>query len=156
MSQTTALPHGWHRHILPAWCDQLLAVYADAKGCVFLGGYNGLARRSPTGEAVFRNEPGIAVRSAGTSRSARRTISVADIRWADIIFVMEDKHSTRLRAQFRDEVLPVLADVYGQAEAERWLQRWRMFFMAVAELFGYNGGTEWFVSHYRFVNSRGE
>ena len=53
---------------------------------------------------MFRNEPGIAVRSAGTSRGARHTISVADLRWADIIFVMEDKHRTRLRAQFRDEV----------------------------------------------------
>jgi len=46
--------------------------------------------------------------------------------------------------------LPVLAGVYGDAEAQRWLQRWRMFFMAVAELFGYRGGTEWFVGHYRF------
>lgn len=60
--------------------------------------------RSPTGEAVFRNDPGLSVRSAGTSRGARRTISVADIRWADVILVMEDKHNSRLRAQFRDEV----------------------------------------------------
>ncbi|MEO1305929.1 MAG: hypothetical protein AAFV37_13230, partial [Pseudomonadota bacterium] len=60
--------------------------------------------RSPTGEAVFRKDPGLAVRSAGTSRSAKRTISVADIRWADVILVMEDKHRARLRAQFRDEV----------------------------------------------------
>ena len=60
--------------------------------------------RSPTGEAVFRKTPGLAVRSAGTSRSAKRTITVADIRWADVILVMEDKHRARLRAQFRDEV----------------------------------------------------
>lgn len=60
--------------------------------------------RSPTGEAVFRNDAGVSVRSAGTSRSARHTISVADIRWADVILVMEDKHRARLRAQFRDEV----------------------------------------------------
>jgi predicted protein tyrosine phosphatase len=60
--------------------------------------------RSPTGETVFRKTPGLSVRSAGTSRNAKRTISVADIRWADVILVMEDKHSTRLRAQFRDEV----------------------------------------------------
>lgn len=60
--------------------------------------------RSPTAERVFRKEPGLSVRSSGTSRAARRTINVADIRWADVILVMEDKHRARLRAQFRDEV----------------------------------------------------
>jgi cyclopropane-fatty-acyl-phospholipid synthase len=48
-------------------------------------------------------------------------------------------------------VLAVLAEAYGPAEAARWFQRWRMFFMAVAELFGYADGTEWVVGHYRFV-----
>jgi cyclopropane-fatty-acyl-phospholipid synthase len=48
----------------------------------------------------------------------------------------------------RDDVLRMLASVYGAADASRWLNRWRMFFLAVAETFGYAGGTEWFVSHY--------
>lgn len=60
--------------------------------------------RSPTAEQVFRKVPDLQVRSAGTSRTARRPITVADIRWADVILVMEDKHKARLRAQFRDEV----------------------------------------------------
>jgi predicted protein tyrosine phosphatase len=60
--------------------------------------------RSPTAEQVFRKDPSLQVRSAGTSRTARRPISVADIRWADLVVVMEDKHKARLRAQFRDEV----------------------------------------------------
>jgi len=51
----------------------------------------------------------------------------------------------------RDEIMVVLAAAYGEREAARWFQRWRMFFMAVAELFGYAGGTEWLVGHYRFV-----
>ena len=51
----------------------------------------------------------------------------------------------------RDQILPVLAATYGEQEAARWLQRWRMFFMACAELFGYGEGNEWFVAHYRFV-----
>lgn len=50
----------------------------------------------------------------------------------------------------RAAILPVLAGVYGPDQASLWFNRWRMFFMAVAELFGYAGGTEWFVAHYRF------
>ncbi len=44
----------------------------------------------------------------------------------------------------------VLAGGYGEAEADVWLQRWRMFYMAVAELFGYDQGREWGVAHYLF------
>mgnify|MGYP006314873279 FL=1 len=51
----------------------------------------------------------------------------------------------------REEVMSVLVQAYGAAEAARWNQRWRMFWMACAELFGYAGGNEWLVAHYRFV-----
>ena len=53
----------------------------------------------------------------------------------------------------RNDVLAVFADVYGKDEAQRWLARWRVFFMACAELFGFAGGNEWIVSHYLFENS---
>lgn len=44
--------------------------------------------RSPTAEKVFKQK-GYSARSAGTSPNAKNTISVADINWADLIFVME-------------------------------------------------------------------
>lgn len=56
--------------------------------------------RSPTAEAVWRNYPDMRVRSAGTSPSARKHVSVDDIRWSHSIFVMEDKHRCRLLAEF--------------------------------------------------------
>ena len=48
----------------------------------------------------------------------------------------------------RAAILPILQEVYGRRDAKRWYHRWRMFFLAVSELFGFNGGGEWFVSHY--------
>jgi cyclopropane-fatty-acyl-phospholipid synthase len=50
----------------------------------------------------------------------------------------------------RDRVLPVLSGIYGPDAAEMWRQRWRVFFMACAELFGYDRGQQWWVSHYLF------
>lgn len=52
--------------------------------------------RSPTAEQVFRRHPALNVRSAGTSASARKQVSAADLAWADVIVVMETKHKSRL------------------------------------------------------------
>lgn len=48
----------------------------------------------------------------------------------------------------RRDVLPILASTYGSDHARVWFHRWRIFFLAVAELFGFARGEEWFVSHY--------
>ena len=56
--------------------------------------------RSPTAETVFRRYPNVQARSAGTSPNARHTVSIDDIAWADKIFVMEQKHKSRLLTQF--------------------------------------------------------
>ncbi|MCH9649289.1 MAG: cyclopropane-fatty-acyl-phospholipid synthase family protein [Deltaproteobacteria bacterium] len=54
----------------------------------------------------------------------------------------------------RELAIPILADTYGASEAQRWLERWRVFFMACAELFGAQSGNEWRVAHYRFVRQQ--
>ena len=56
--------------------------------------------RSPTAETVWCKHPELSVRSAGTSPRAKRSISSADVRWADVIFVMEQRHKGRLKAAF--------------------------------------------------------
>jgi cyclopropane-fatty-acyl-phospholipid synthase len=48
----------------------------------------------------------------------------------------------------KHEALRILADVHG-ADAPRWYQRWRIFFLACAELFAYAEGSEWLVVHQR-------
>ncbi len=50
----------------------------------------------------------------------------------------------------RDTIAPLLASTYGAEQATLWWHRWRIFFMAVEELFGYAGGQQWWVSHYLF------
>lgn len=48
----------------------------------------------------------------------------------------------------RKELMPVLAATYGDGQEVRWFHRWRMFFLACAELFGYEGGRSWQVTHH--------
>ncbi|HEY1919120.1 MAG TPA: cyclopropane-fatty-acyl-phospholipid synthase family protein, partial [Streptosporangiaceae bacterium] len=45
-------------------------------------------------------------------------------------------------------IAPILAEVYGR-DAGLWRRRWRMFFLATAESFGFNDGQSWGVNHYR-------
>ena len=59
------------------------------------------------------------------------------------------EHWLRNQDAHREAVMAVLREAYGDA-APLWFQRWRMFWMACAELFAFDGGRQWGVAHYRF------
>ncbi|MEP7312158.1 MAG: class I SAM-dependent methyltransferase [Pseudomonadota bacterium] len=50
----------------------------------------------------------------------------------------------------RAQITPLLAATYGADQQVRWWVYWRVFFMACAELWGYDRGRQWRVSHYLF------
>jgi cyclopropane-fatty-acyl-phospholipid synthase len=52
------------------------------------------------------------------------------------------------------EIMPILKTTYGEEHALKWWVYWRVFFMSCAELWGYDEGNEWIVSHYLFKKSR--
>jgi cyclopropane-fatty-acyl-phospholipid synthase len=57
----------------------------------------------------------------------------------------------RNMARHRASILEIFGETYGRPAARQWYERWRIFFLACAELWGYRGGEEWWVSHYRFT-----
>ncbi|MCF6245275.1 MAG: hypothetical protein L3J43_09590 [Sulfurovum sp.] len=80
--------------------------------------------RSPTAEKVYSKDPRVAVRSAGTSPKAKRTVNAKDITWADSIFVMEYKHKDRLKVQYskllqhKKVIVLDIPDEYGYMDEE--------------------------------------
>jgi cyclopropane-fatty-acyl-phospholipid synthase len=84
-------------------------------------------------------------------------LHVADDLAIDDHWVVDGRHYARTCEAWlanidahRDRILDLFADTYGRDRAEAWLNRWRVFTIACAELFAYGGGGEWHVSHYRF------
>ncbi|MDY6783195.1 MAG: low molecular weight protein tyrosine phosphatase family protein [Cyanobacteriota bacterium] len=57
--------------------------------------------RSPTAEAVFSQYEGLEVDSAGLDRGAEVSLGSDAVQWADIIFVMEKSHRSKLAANFQ-------------------------------------------------------
>jgi len=51
----------------------------------------------------------------------------------------------------KNEIISIFNDTYGKDNARMWFQRWRIFFLSCAVMFGLKNGTEWGVSHYRFT-----
>jgi cyclopropane-fatty-acyl-phospholipid synthase len=54
-----------------------------------------------------------------------------------------------------EELRPALCRSYGGDDAEPWRRRWRLFFLACSELFGFRRGEEWGVAHYRLARAGG-
>ena len=53
----------------------------------------------------------------------------------------------------KGKILQTFRETYGKG-ADVWFQRWRMFFLATSEVWGFRGGNEWLISHYLFNNRR--
>ncbi|WP_235561410.1 low molecular weight protein tyrosine phosphatase family protein [Brevundimonas sp. Root1279] len=60
--------------------------------------------RSPTAEQVFASHPGVETASAGLAPDAEEACSAELVEWADVIFVMEKAHRTRLQKRFRAQL----------------------------------------------------
>ena len=62
--------------------------------------------RSPTAARIYANDQRIEVRSAGVGTQSQHRVSEQDIRWADLVLVMEPQHRARLQEMFRDVQMP--------------------------------------------------
>ncbi len=51
-------------------------------------------------------------------------------------------------------ILQIFQEVYGKGNELVWFMRWKTFFLACAETFGFKSGEEWLVSHYRFIKGK--
>lgn len=72
------------------------------KNALFICSRNRL--RSPTAERVFAAWPGVETNSAGLAPDADTLLSAEQVEWADVIFVMEKKHRTRLTRGFARQI----------------------------------------------------
>jgi predicted protein tyrosine phosphatase len=98
------------------------SILREMKHLLFICSRNKL--RSPTAEEIFRGHPGIDVDSAGLADDAEVPLSEEQIKWADVIIVMEPIHRSRLNRKFgrclagkRIAVLGI-PDNYGYMDAE--------------------------------------
>jgi len=60
--------------------------------------------RSPTAEQLYSETPNLEVASAGLNSEAEVTVTPELLDWADLIFVMEQNHRTKLSRTFRDSL----------------------------------------------------
>ena len=87
--------------------------------------------------------------SHGALAAARSPLRHEASRWIDGTHYARTSRAwlERLDAA-RSALVPVLEAAYGPGEAPRWHARWRAFFVACEELFAWQGGGAWGVSHH--------
>ena len=80
--------------------------------------------RSRTAETIFKNDVRHSVKSAGTDEGAKVKLTGKLLNWADIIFVMEDKHKQKIRNKFNSKdynnkiIVLDIEDTYHYLNAE--------------------------------------
>jgi cyclopropane-fatty-acyl-phospholipid synthase len=63
-------------------------------------------------------------------------------------YAQTSEHWAQNLERHKRVILPILAETYGDDQAKVWFQRWRVFFLSCAELFAWDKGQEWVVSHH--------
>src|SRR4051812_39228681 len=92
------------------------------KNVLFVCSQNRL--RSPTAEQVFSKRRDIEVASAGTNHDAHTPLTHELVAWADIVFVMEKAHRTKLQKKFKESLKKArvicldIPDDYGSMDPE--------------------------------------
>lgn len=62
-------------------------------------------------------------------------------------YAQTSEHWAQNLERHKRAILPILAETYGADQAKLWFHRWRVFFLSCAELFAWDKGQEWVVSH---------
>jgi len=73
-----------------------------AQNILFICSQNRL--RSPTAEQIFASWPGVETASAGLNRGAQNHVTPELLQWADVIFVMERAHRSKLSSRFKSSL----------------------------------------------------
>ncbi|MBL7752594.1 MAG: hypothetical protein JNN29_14515 [Chitinophagaceae bacterium] len=63
-------------------------------------------RRSRTAEHIFKNDDRFNIRSVGLSPKSERKLTEQDLKWANLVFVMEFEQKARISGAFRHLQLP--------------------------------------------------
>ncbi len=61
--------------------------------------------RSRTAETIFKKSNNHSVKSAGTSQNAKIKLTENHLVWADLVFVMEEKHLQIIEQKFKSKKL---------------------------------------------------